>query len=168
MFEPLIKRCVAICMDKGVCGISPDNKKAVQEMTSLGRIERIIPDAVMQCIKEGKRWYKIHFNNEVEKLGKTDKVDDLIKLINVITAMAALYPQIVEAIDWYGLLNDITKALGSSDNLISPEAFKQIIAEQAMAQASSLQAQTNQMDAKATRDNALALKDMSGGMNNAQ
>jgi len=168
LFEPLIKRCVAICMDKGVCGINPDDTKLVAEMTELGRVERIIPEAVMQCIKEGKRWYKIHFNNEVEKLGKTDKVDDLIKLINVVTSMATLYPQIVEAIDWYGLLADITKALGSSDNLISADAFKEAVVAQAQAQAQALQAQTNQMDAKATRDNALALKDMSGGMNNGQ
>jgi len=164
LFEPLINRCVAICMDKGVCGVSPDNKEEIDRLTELGRVERIIPEAVMQCIKEGKRWYKIHFNNEVEKLGKTDKIDDLIKLINVITAMAALYPQIVEAIDWYGLLADITKALGSSDNLIDADKFKQTIEAQAQAQAQALQAQAGEMQAKATRDNALALKDMSAGV----
>ena len=164
LFEPLIARCVAICMDKGICGVAPDDEQAVAEMAERGLAERVIPEAVMECINSGKRWYKIHFNNEVEKLGKTDKVDDLIKLINVITAMAALYPQIVEAIDWYGLLADVTKALGASDNLISANEFKQIIQMQAQQQAMAMQAQAGEMDARANRDNALALQEMSKGM----
>lgn len=160
LFEPLIRRCVAICMDKGVCGVNPDDER-VAELLNAGKVEMIIPQSVMDVIKEGKPWYKIHFNNEVEKLGKTDKIDDLIKLINVITAMAALYPTIVEAIDWYGLLEDITKAMGAESNLISAQQFKQIVKAQAQAQAQALQAQTNQMDATANRENALAIKEAS-------
>lgn len=160
LFEPLIRRCVSICMEKGVMGISPDNTKAVKDLINKGKRERIIPDAVIECIKDGKEWYKIHFNNEVDRLGKTEKVDDLLKLLNVIQVMMVVNPQISAAINWYALLNDVSDALGLKHNIVSEKEFKAQIAAQAEQQAQLMQAQTGQLQAASNRDNAAALKDM--------
>lgn len=163
LFEPLIRRCVSICMDNGIMGVNPQNTAAVNELIDKGKRERIIPDAVIECIKEGKEWYKIHFNNEVDRLGKTEKVDDLLKLINVITAMMSVNPQISMAINWYALLSDVSDALGLKQNIVSEKEFKAQIEAQAEQQAQLLQAQTGQLQAASNRDNATALKDLTNG-----
>lgn len=162
LFEPLIRRCVSICFDKGVLGVRP-NEAIADDLFKAGYAQKIIPQAVLDCIEEGKPWFEIHFNNEVEKLGKTEKVDDLIKMINVITAMMAVYPSIGEAVKWYDLLADVSNALGFKDNIMSEKEFKAAIEKQAEQQAALLQAQTGQMQAASNRDNAMALKDMGNG-----
>lgn len=160
LFEPLIRRCVSICMENGIMGVNPDDNKAVKDLIDLGKRERIIPEAVIECIKDGKEWYKIQFNNEVDRLGKTEKVDDLLKLINVITAMMSVNPQISMAIDWYNLLADVCDALGLKHNIISEKDFEAQIQAQAQQQAQLMQAQAGQLQAASNRDNATALKDL--------
>lgn len=160
LFEPLIRRCVSICMKKGVLGVDPTDEARIAEIIESGRQERIVPDAVVECIKEGKPWYKIKFNNDVDKLGQGEKVEDLLKLINVITALMAVNPQIASAINWYKLLADVTKALGLKDNIVSENEFKKQIEAQAQAQAQMMQAQIAETQARSTRENAMALKDL--------
>lgn len=162
LFEPLIRRCVSICMDKGVLGVNPEEAMA-EDLMSSGFGEKVIPQAVLDCIEQGKPWFEIHFNNEVEKLGKTEKVDDLLKLINAITALMAVNPQIGSAIEWYKLISDVSDALGFKDNIVSEKQFKAEIEKQAQQQAQLMQAQAGQLNAAANRDNATALKDMNNG-----
>lgn len=164
LFEPLIRRCVSICFDKGVLGVNPQDESA-KELLSMGYSQKIIPQAVLDCIEQGKPWFEIHFNNEVEKLGKTEKVDDLIKMINVVTALMAVYPQIGEAVDWYSMISDVSKALGFEGNIVSEKDFRASIEQAAQQQAAIIQAQAGQLQAASNRDNALALKDMSNGTN---
>ena len=160
MFEPLIKRCVSICLKKGVLGVDPTDETRIAEIIESGRQERIVPDAVIECIKEGKPWYKIKFNNDVDKLGQGEKVEDLLKLINVITALMSVNPQIASAINWYKLLADVSEALGLKDNIVSENEFRAQIETQAQAQAQMMQAQINETQARSTRENAMALKDL--------
>lgn len=164
LFEPLIRRCVSICFDNGVLGVNPQDESA-KELLSMGYSQKIIPQAVLDCIEQGKPWFEIHFNNEVEKLGKTEKVDDLIKMINVVTALMAVYPQIGEAVDWYSMISDVSKALGFEGNIVSEKDFRASIEQAAQQQAAMIQAQAGQLQAASNRDNALALKDMSNGTN---
>jgi hypothetical protein len=161
LFEPLIRRCISICMDNEVMGIDPTNSEAVAQMMELGRKDMVIPDAVVECISEGKPWYKIKFNNEVDKIGKTDKVDDLLKMLNFITALMSVNPDIALAIDWYGLLKDASEAMNLESNIISATKFKEEIAARAEQQAQLAQAQAGQLQAQANRDNATAIRDMS-------
>ena len=158
LFEPLIKRCISICMDKGILGVNANSDEA-KKLTQTEK-HKIIPDAVAQCIEEGEEWYQIKFNNEVDKLSKTEKVDDLLKLINVITAMMAVNPQISLAINWYALLSDIGDALGLSKNILSETQFKHEIQRNAEQQRALMAAQSSSLEAKANRDNAAAIKDM--------
>lgn len=160
LFEPLIRRCVSICMDYGVLGIDPTDGETIARLEALGRNDMIIPDAVVECIRENKPWFKIKFNNEVDKIGKTDRVDDLLKMLNFVTALMSVYPDIAMAIDWYGLLKDASKAMNLEHNVVSLNKFKKEIADKAQQQAQLMQAQTGQLQAQANRDNATALKDI--------
>lgn len=160
LFEPLIRRAVSILMDKGILGVDPTDEELVALLMERGLQERIIPDAVVQCIMEGKPWYKIKFNNDVDKLGKTEKVDDLLRLINVIAALMAVNPQISMAVNWYKLLADVSEALGFQGNIMSEDEFRQQIQAQAVQQQAMLQAQLGEADARANRENALAIKEM--------
>ena len=114
----------------------------------------------IDCIQQGKPWYRIKFNNEVDKLGKTQKVEDLLQLLNVITAMMSLNPQIGQAIEWYQLLNDVSSALGLKHAIMSETEFKQSIETQAMQQAQMMEAQTRMLSSQANRNNAAAYKDV--------
>lgn len=160
LYEPLIKRCVSICMDHGVLGIDPTNADAITQLEALGRNDMVVPDAVIECVRENKPWYKIKFNNEVDKIGKTDKVDDLLKMLNFVTALMSVYPDIAMAIDWYGLLRDASEAMNLQHNIVSLNNFKREIANRAQQQSQLMQAQTGQLQAQANRDNAIALKDV--------
>lgn len=160
LYEPLIKRCVSICMDYGVLGIDPTNADAITQLEALGRNDMVVPDAVIECVRENKPWYKIKFNNEVDKIGKTDKVDDLLKMLNFVTALMSVYPDIAMAIDWYGLLRDASEAMNLQHNIVSLNSFKREIANKAQQQSQLMQAQTGQLQAQANRDNAIALKDV--------
>lgn len=160
LFEPLIRRCVSICMDYGVLGIDPTDGETIARLETLGRNDMIIPDAVVACIRENKPWFKIKFNNEVDKIGKTDRVDDLLKMLNFVTALMSVYPDIAMAIDWYGLLKDASEAMNLEHNVVSLNKFKKEIADRAQQQAQLMQAQTGQLQAQANRDNATALKDI--------
>lgn len=160
LFEPLIRRCVSICMDYGVLGIDPTDGETIARLEALGRNDMIIPDAVVECIRENKPWFKIKFNNEVDKIGKTDRVDDLLKMLNFVTALMSVYPDIAMAIDWYGLLKDASEAMNLEHNVVSLNKFKKEIADKAQQQAQLMQAQTGQLQAQANRDNATALKDI--------
>lgn len=160
LFEPLIRRCVSICMDYGVLGVDPTDGETIARLEALGRNDMIIPDAVVECIRENKPWFKIKFNNEVDKIGKTDRVDDLLKMLNFVTALMSVYPDIAMAIDWYGLLKDASEAMNLEHNVVSLNKFKKEIADRAQQQAQLMQAQTGQLQAQANRDNATALKDI--------
>lgn len=159
LFEPLIRRCVSICMDKEVLGLDPYGEEAAI-MAEMGRNEMIIPEEVMQCISEGKQWFKIRFNNEVEKLGKTDKIDDLMKLINTVMAIMQINPQIAMAVNWYQLLSDATEALGQKQCLLEEKKFKEIIEQQNAMQQQLMSAQASEYEAQANRNNASAIKDL--------
>jgi len=151
---PDVRRGVAICWECGELGINADKlPEHAEQLKSISRGDAIIPPAVLQCFAAGKPWYEIEFNNELERLIRTQKIQDLIQLIQGITAIAALYPDIVHAIDWYALLLELNNNLDiSSQILVSAQKFKSIIEEAAKARAAANQAQMMQVGAAAAKD----------------
>ena len=125
--------------------------------------DRTIPDAVLECIKEGKSWYRIKFNNEVDRLGKTERVDDLMKMTNMASILMQLNPQIASAINWYQLLHDVTDALGLQKNIFSETEFKKQVAAQAQQQQAMIEAQQGLAQSQMNKNNAGAMKDLSYG-----
>ena len=161
VYIPTLQRAISILWDMGRFGIMPDDE-LVAEYMKRGLQARIIPAAVLETIAEGKEWYKIHFNNEVEKISHTDKVDNLVQLLQIMQGLMAYNPQLVGAVDWYGLLKDISTALGFDTMIMSETEFKKQIQTQAQAQAEAQAAQMAQMQSQTTKNNASAMRDLNG------
>jgi len=167
---PTTKRSVSLLMSIGELGVDPANVAAVKRLRAAGQDKRVIPDAVIQVIKNGRPWYEIKWNNELEKLTRTEAVQNLVQIIQAITAIAALYPAIIEAVNWYKLLKDINDNLDANNQLLySEDEFKAKVAEAAKRQAQMMAIQAGESSsksaanmAKANRDNQEA-KNVAGG-----
>lgn len=140
---PTTKRSVSLLMSVGELGVDPNNERVVKQLRAIGQDRRIIPDAVIQVMRDGKPWYELEWNNELEKLTRTEVIQNLVQLIQAITAIAALQPDIVHAVDWYKLLKDVNDNLDiNSKILLTANEFKAKIeaAAQQRAQMMALQA----------------------------
>lgn len=169
---PDVRRAISICWECGELGVNaakhPDVAAARKK---LQRQEQIIPPAVLQVMASGKPWYELQFNNELEKLLKTQKIQALVQLIQSITAIAALYPDIIHAVDWYALLEDINDNLDvDAKIMVSAADFKKIIQSAADARAQQAKAQGMEQMAGAAKDgaNAQQLIASAGAIRNGQ
>ena len=118
----------------------------------------------MAAMEAGKPWFKIRFNNELERLNKTEKLERVMQLINGIAMLASLNPQVLQAVEWYKLMEDINEALGMS-YIKDEDEFKAIVAQQAKVQEQAMLLQAGQGVAdiqgkmsKANKDEADAQK----------
>ena len=106
---------------------------------------------------DGKPWYELEFNNELEKLLRTQKVQDLVQFIQGVTAIAALYPDIIHACDWYALLDALNENLDIDAKIMcTAQEFKDIIAKAADQKAQMMKIQGAQAMAGAAKDGATA------------
>lgn len=157
---PDAHRGISICLDVGELGVNPriDPVRA-QRLLSVNKSERVIPEPVLDIMMSGKPWYTLRWNNELEKLIRTEKVQALIQIIQAITAISALYPQIVEAVDWYELLKDLNDALDYNNKiLVTAKQFKDIIAKAAQDKRAMMMIQAGQVAAASAKDGAQAAK----------
>jgi hypothetical protein len=161
VYIPTIRRAISILWDMGRFGVMPDDEYAL-ELISRGLSERIIPGEVLEVIRSGKSWYKIQFNNEVEKIGNTDKIDNLIQLMNIMQGLLAVNPQLANAVDWFGLLKNVSTALGFDTAIMSETEFRKQVESQAAAQAQMAQAQMAQLESQTSKNNASAVRDLNG------
>ena len=167
LLEPMVRRSISILMGVNELGINPtEDPERAKELVTRGRPERVIPDAIQQVIDEGKPWYEIRFNNELEKLGRTDSVERLLQVLNTVGAIAGIYPQILEAVDFYKLLNDINNALGDNNGVvINEQEFREKLQQQAELQAQAMQLQAQQMQAGTQKDVSQANKNNKEAVN---
>ena len=161
---PDVRRSISILYGMGELGVNPEtNSERASELQKLGKQDRIIPQAVLKVIDSGRPWYELRFNNELEKLTRTESLQNLVQLLQTIGGIAAVYPQIIEAVDWYKLLLDINKNLDANNQLLYTEKqFKATIKELADQRQMAMAAQVAQVGATAARDASQAQK------NNAQ
>ena len=159
VIDPIINRSLSILWDLETLGYKSTDTKAVEDMKKSGKVERIIPDAVVKAKNEGKRWYKIRYNNDIEKLTRVEVFEDLTKEINIITALMSVYPDIAEAVNWHKLLADASDAMGFKDLIISEKNFKDAIKQKAEAMAQMQQAQVANMQSQTNKNNAGAINE---------
>jgi len=108
----------------------------------------------------GERWYKLTFNNELEKLSRTEKIENILKALNFLTGMAALFPGILQGVEWYKMWQDVNDFLGISYT-IDEDEFKAIIAKEAEMRRQAILLQAQQQGAQINKDMAGAEKDRS-------
>lgn len=160
LLEPMVKRCVSILMDMNELGVDATVYEDVAaRLRRVQRPERIIPQAVLDVMADGKPWFEVRFNNELEKLTRTDKIQNLVQLIQTVGAIAMLFPQIVEAVDWHKILMEINDNLEANSQIVmGADEFKEKLAAMAQQQAAMMQLQAAQMGAVAQKDSAQAGK----------
>jgi hypothetical protein len=143
MLEPLIHRCVSIAEDKQYIGVNASLYGDIAaQLKDNNKAEMIIPEAVLKCKAEGKPWYKIRFNNELEKLSRVEVLDGLNQILNVITVIASVFPDIIMAIDWHKFLADFKSATNTQGQwMLSEDDFKAIVKAKAQAIAAQNQIQ---------------------------
>jgi hypothetical protein len=161
-FETAVKRSVSLLGSPDIAqlgvdgGLFPDIAKALK---GRGKQERIIPQEVMDTIKDGRPWFEIRFNNELEKLTRTESIQNLVQLIQTIGAVAGMYPQIIEAADWYKLIEDANDNLdANSQILIGAKAFADKLAAAAQQQQSMMALEAGRAAGGIQKDTAQANK----------
>lgn len=151
LWDVLVPRCISILWGLGELGVNPvTNPEMAQRLSARGLSGRIIPQAVLDVANSGRPWYKIRYNNEIEKLTRTEAIQSLTQVLQAIAAIGGMYPQIVEAVDWYRLLDDINNNLDANNQiLIGAQAFKDKMAAAAQQQQAIIAAQAGMMAADA-------------------
>lgn len=161
MVEPVVKRTIQIEWDLNRLGINAGVfEKQAKMLVSVNKADQIIPESVLWCIENGKQWYKIRFNNELDKISRVERLEALMQMMNVITMIASVNPQILLAIDWYKLLEDFKSALNLQCTfLFTADEFKEQVAQEAERQAQAMQMQAMESGARAMKDTSSAAKD---------
>lgn len=157
---PVAARSISLLMSIGELGIDPADEDRVKLARAAGEGRRILPDAVGRAMMDGKPWFDLKWNNELEKLTRTEAVQNLLQMIQAIGAVASMYPDIIGAIDWYKLLKDINDNLdANSQIMITEREFKAQIAAAAQARQQMMQMQAGQAGAQTMATLARAKKD---------
>lgn len=157
---PLTKRSISILNNLGELGVDPvkDPERATT-LRDIGKPDRVIPDAVLQVMNDGRPWFDLKFNNELERLVRTEAVQNLLQVLQTIIAIAGVFPDIIEAVDWYKLLKDINDNLDYNNQiLLSEKDFKAKIEAVAQQRQAALEMQVGQAGAAIQKDNATANK----------
>lgn len=167
LLEPLVKRCISILWNVGELGVDAQAyPERAQKLTQAGRTQRIIPPAVIECVRQGKPWFELKFNNELEKLTRTESVQALIQVLQAISGIAAIYPDIIEAVDWHKLLSDINDNLDYNNQIVmGAKQFKEKIAAIAKARQQAIMLQAAQAGAQVQKDTSTAQKNLSEAQN---
>lgn len=155
---PVTDRSISVLDAMNELGVDAQimEEEAVRLM-SAGLAAQIIPDAVKQAKKEGKPWYKIRWNNELNKLTRTETIQSLTQMLQATMAVAQVRPQIISAVDWYEMLEKVEENLGTSV-LIGKMKFREKLEQEAQMQAASMALQAGQIQAATAKDSALANK----------
>lgn len=158
--EPTCKRSISVLLDLGELGVNPrDEAERAEGLRDRGKPERVIPEAVLDIMAAGRPWFELKFNNEMEKLMRTEAVQNLLQILNAIMAISGVYPDIIEAVNWYKLLKDINDNLDYNNQiLMSEKDFKEKIAAIAEARKAAMQMQAGQAGATMQKDAAQANK----------
>lgn len=150
LLVPTTDRSIQVLQDAGALGYpARTNPQGAQKLKAARKTNRIMPEAVAECISQGLPWYEIKFNNELEKLIRTEAIQNLTQIIQAVGSIATLYPQIVQAVNWYKLLQEINDNLPTAYQImLTEQQFKDAILASAKAQAQNAQGQAQVAQAK--------------------
>lgn len=154
------RRSISLLMIMKELGIDPTTDQGrARALMQRGKGNRVIPEAVLQVIRDGRPWFELKWNNELEKLTRTEAVQNLVQILQSIIAIAGVYPDIVHAVNWHKLLKDINDNLYYNNQIVlSEDGFKATITNMAQQRSMAMQMQAGQAGAQINKDLALAGK----------
>ncbi len=158
--EPISRRSISILLGLGELGIDPNTDMArARALTERGKQDRVIPQAVLDVMASGRPWFELKWNNELEKLTRTEAVQNLLQILQSIIAIAPVYPDIIEAVNWYKLVKEINDNLDYNNQILMPEKdFKEKIKAIAEQRQAAMMLQAAESAGKVQKDTATANK----------
>jgi len=153
LLVPTMKRSISVLWELGELGVEPtsDKAKLIREKAP----KRIIPQEILALIEEGKPWYELEFNNELENLINTQELEKLLKFMQILQMTAELDPTMLKSSDMYKLLQEAYNNLKIQTPLMVGEtAFKDIKKKQEAIQEAAMSLQGGQMGADIQETNS--------------
>jgi len=113
-----------------------------------------VPAEVMDVYNKGQSWFDIKYNNEMERLTKTDNVEKLTQLLQGIMAIAQMKPEYLDMVDWYEIVKQYAEITDNSDKIMSRDEFEAVMQQNAQAQQQMMQAELMKKGSEAERNMA--------------
>lgn len=156
--EPTTKRSLSLLLQMNELGVDPNDPRA-KVLAEAGKQNRVIPSAVLECMASGRPWFELKFNNELEKLTRTQAVQNLLQILQTIIAVASVYPNIIEAVNWYKLIKEINDNLDYNNGILMPEKeFKATIEQIANDRRTAMMLEAGKAGAEIQKNTASANK----------
>lgn len=164
---PDVTRAISILYNLGELGVNPRlHVDIANQMREGGRSDRVIPESVLDAMDNGRQWFDIQWNNQLDRMIRTEKAQNLVQVINAVSAVMAIYPQIVMAINWYKLVREFNDNLDSNNGvMLSEKEFRAAIEQQAQAQQAMMGLQAQAMAAQSEKDASQAFKNTRDAQN---
>ena len=164
--EPIVHRAISIIQNSGLYGMALNEMPLMTQEDALRQQEAIqngdiIPDVVLKAMKNNKRWYKIKFNGELEKLCNSELYEAIGRFLQYFASILQIKPEVASAINEYEFL-DFLKNVSNliNNNLVkSKTEYQQIVKAMQEAQAQQAQMQQMQLQGAMAKDMAVADKD---------
>lgn len=123
--EPTVHRSISIIQDCGLYGeVLEDLPEETEEQIAYKKhIEEtgdFIPEDIAKAMKDGKIWYKIEFNGELERLCNAELYEAIGRFLQYLQFALQIKPELIEAIEDYDLLDLLKRA----SNLVNEKLVK--------------------------------------------
>ena len=166
VMEPVLHRSISIIQDCGLYGniIEDMPETTPEEIAEKERAYKegdFIPPVIAQAMKDGKRWYKLRFNGELEKLCNAELYEAIGRFLQNFNAIMQIDPNIVHAINTYDFLVLLKKVSNLvNDGLVKTKTeYQNILKAMQQAQAQQQQAQALAGQVQMAKDIATADKE---------
>ncbi len=168
--EPLVNRSISIIQDCGLYGkileeMPESTQEEIIEKKRVMEAEEYIPEVIVKCMKDNKRWFKVKYNGELEKLCNSEIYEAIGKFLQFLQAILQIKPDLVYAINDYDFVKLIQEVSNLANNKLvkSKTEYEEILQaiqvqqqEQAQMQQQITTAQMMNQYASADRQNAQA------------
>jgi hypothetical protein len=161
--EVLLHRAISIIQDCELFGydinsmpeLTPEDVIKKQQAIDEGNI---IPEVLLNAMKNGQRWYKIRYNGELEKMANAELYEAIGRFLQYLASALQIKPELTHAINDYEFIEMVKNVsnLTNSNIIKSKTEYKMILEQLQEAQA---QAQAQQM----MMQQGAMLKDMATG-----
>lgn len=119
--EPLVYRAISIIQECGLYGkildeMPESTEEEIEEKKRVLETGEYIPDEIVRCMRDNKRWFNIKFNGELEKLCNSEIYEAIGKFLQYLQAVLQIKPELVNAINDYDFLNLIQEVSNLANN----------------------------------------------------
>lgn len=168
--EPTVYRAISIMEECKLFGeilddLPEETEEQIEYKNRVMQEGNYVPDEIAKAMKDGKIWYSLKFNGELEKLCNSEIYEAIGRFLQYLQAVLQLKPTLIEAINDYEFLDLLKRASNLvNENLVkSKYAYKEIIEKIEEAQAQQAQQAQMLQNSQMAKNIASAGKDFAQG-----